>query len=121
VADYHTGETTLAQGLWDEIPDNSLVIFDRNFLVKKHFIRFEMSGNKHWLSRSKSNTRWAVIEHLGPNDDLVELEVNEPGFPKTWTLRAIHYQRRGFPRSTLLTSMLDPKRTPGRGNRGPLP
>jgi len=113
-ADYHTGETTLARGLWDEMPDDSLVIFDRNFLIKKDFIRFEAGGNKHWLSRSKSNTRWAVIEHLGKNDDLVVLEVDEPGFPTTWELRAIHYKRRGFPRATLLTSLLDPELYPAK-------
>jgi len=111
-ADYHTGETTLARDLWDEMPDNSLVIYDRNFLIKKEFIRFESSGNKHWLSRSKSNTRWAVIERLGKNDDLVVLEVDEPGFPTTWELRAIHYKRKGFPRATLLTSLLDPEQYP---------
>ena len=113
-ADYHTGETTLAKGLWNEIPDNSLVIFDRNFLIKRQFVHFEMSGNKHWLSRSKANTRWASAKKLGRNDELVELEINEPGLPKTWTLRAIHYKRRGFPRSTLLTSLLDPERYPAR-------
>lgn len=114
VADYHTGEVTLARDLWDEIPDNSLVIFDRNFLVKRDFIRFETNGNKHWLSRSKSNTRWAVVEHLGKDDDLVVLEVDEPGFPTTWELRAIHYKRKGFPRATLLTSMLDPVKYPAK-------
>jgi hypothetical protein len=107
VADYHTGEVTLARDMWKEIPDNSLVIFDRNFLVKGDFIRFEMTGNKHWLSRSKSNTRWAVVEQLGRNDSLVELEINEPGMPKTWQLRAIRYKRPGYPPATLLTSLLD--------------
>lgn len=106
-ADYHTGETTLARGLWDSMPENSLAIFDRNFLIKAQLIRFETKGNRHWLTRSKSNTRWAVVEHLGPNDDLVELEVNESGMPSTWQIRAIHYQRRGFPRATLLTSLID--------------
>jgi hypothetical protein len=113
-ADYHTGETTLAQGLWNEIPDNSLVIFDRNFLIKRQFVHFEMSGNKHWLSRSKKNTRWAVAKKLGRNDELVELEIKEPGIPKTWTLRAIHYKRRGFPPATLLTSLLDAERYPAK-------
>jgi hypothetical protein len=106
-ADCHTGETTLARGLWDAIPENSLAIFDRNFLIKGQLIRFETTGNRHWLTRSKSNTRWAVVEHLGPNDDLVELEVNAPGMPSTWQIRAIHYQRKGCPRSTLLTSLTD--------------
>jgi hypothetical protein len=113
-ADYHTGEVTLARDLWDEMPEDSLAIFDRNFLVKGDFIRFEASGNKHWLSRSKSNTRWAVVEHLGKNEDLVVLEVNEQGFPTTWELRAIHYKRKGFPRSTLLTSLLDSKKYPAK-------
>lgn len=107
VADYGTGETTLARGLWNSVPENSLVVFDRNFLIKGQLVRFETSGNRHWLSRSKSNTRWAVVKHLGRNDDLVELEIKEPGMPKTWQIRAIHYKRRGFPRSTLLTSLID--------------
>lgn len=105
-ADYHTGETTLARGLWDSMPENSLAIFDRNFLIKGQLVRFETKGNRHWLTRSKSNTRWAVVKHLGTNDDLVELEVKEPGV-STWQIRAIHYQRRGFPRATLLTSLTD--------------
>jgi hypothetical protein len=113
-SDYHTGEVTLARELWDEMPENSLAIFDRNFLVKRDFIRFESSGNKHWLSRSKKNTRWAVAKHLGKNEDLVVLEVDEPGYPTTWELRAIHYKRKGFPRSTLLTSLLDPEAYPAK-------
>lgn len=112
VADYHTGETTLAKGLWDTVPDNSLVLFDRNFLIKGQLVRFETSGNRHWLTRSKSNTRWAVVKHLGRNDDLVELEINEPGLPKTWEIRAIRYRRRGFPPATLLTSLVDAEAYP---------
>jgi hypothetical protein len=114
VADYHTGETTLARGLWATVPDNSLVLFDRNFLIKGQLVRFETTGNRHWLTRSKSNTRWAVVEHLGKNDDLVELEVDEPGLPKTWQIRAIRYQRRGFPPATLLTSLVDAKAYPAK-------
>lgn len=114
IADYGTGETTLARGLWETVPDNSLVIFDRNFLIKGQLVRFETSGNRHWLSRSKKNTRWAVVKHLGRNDDLVELEIKEPGMPKTWELRAIHYKRRGFPPSTLLTSLTDAEQYPAK-------
>ena len=112
VADYHTGETTLAKGLWETVPNDSLVVFDRNFLIKGQLVRFETSGNRHWLTRSKSNTRWAVVERLGRNDDLVELEIKEPGLPTTWRIRAIRYKRRGFPPSTLLTSLLDPEAYP---------
>lgn len=112
IADYGTGETTLAKGLWDTVPDNSLVLFDRNFLIKGQLVRFEASGNRHWLSRSKSNTKWAVVKHLGRNDDLVELEIDEPGMPKTWEIRAIRYKKRGFPPATLLTSLTDAEAYP---------
>jgi hypothetical protein len=107
IADYHTGETTLAKGLWETVPNDSLVLFDRNFLIKGQLVRFETSGNRHWLTRSKSNTRWSVVKHLGRNDDLVELEIKEPGLPTTWQIRAIRYKRRGFPPSTILTSLVD--------------
>lgn len=106
-ADYGTGETTLARDMWNEVPENSLVIFDRAFLVKKDLVDLETSGGRHWLSRTKSNTTWAVREKLGRDDYLVEWELKGPGLPSTWTLRAIHYKKRGYPRTTLLTSLLD--------------
>jgi len=113
-ADYHTGETTLARDVWNEVPEESLVIVDRNFLVKKDLIHLETSGNRHWLSRAKANTKWAVREKLGPDDYLVEWEVNEPGLPSTWTLRAIRYKKRGFEPVTLLTSLLDAEKYPAK-------
>ncbi len=111
-APYSTGETTLARDLWHEMPENSLAIVDRNFLVKKDLIALERSGNRHWLTRTKSNTRWSIVERLGKDDYLVELEVHETGLPRTWPIRAIHYKRRGHPVSTLLTSLVDAAKYP---------
>jgi len=113
-APYAVGETTLARELWKEIPEESLVIVDRNFLVKKDLLTLELSGNRHWLSRTKVNTRWAVKEKLGKDDYLVELEVRQTGFAKTWPIRAIHYKRKGHPRSTLLTSLVDAEKYPAK-------
>ena len=113
-ADYHTGETTLARDIWNEVPEESLVIVDRNFLVKKDLIHLETSGNRHWLSRTKVNTKWAIQEKLGKDDYLVEWDVHETGLPRTWTLRAIHYKKKGFPRATLLTSLLDAEKYPAK-------
>jgi len=113
-APYSVGETTLARELWNDLPEDSLVIVDRNFLVKRDLIALERSGNRHWLSRSKVNTRWAVKEKLGKDDYLVELEVHQPGLPSTWPIRAIHYKRKGHPRSTLLTSLMDADKYPAR-------
>lgn len=59
-ADYGTGETTLARGIWHEVPEKSLVIVHRNFLLKKDLIHLETSGDRHWLSRTKVNTKWAL-------------------------------------------------------------
>jgi len=113
-ADFHTGETTLARDIWNEVPEESLVIVDRNFLVKKDLIHLETSGNRHWLSRTKSNTKWAVVAKLGRDDYLVEWDVQGTGLPRTWTLRAIHYKRKGHPRATLLTSLTDAEQYPAK-------
>ena len=113
-ADYGTGETTLARGIWNEVPEESLVIVDRNFLVKKDLVHLETSGNRHWLTRTKVGTKWAIQEKLGKDDYLVEWDLKGSGLPKTWTLRAIHYKRKGCPRSTLLTSLLDPEKYPAK-------
>jgi hypothetical protein len=113
-ADYGTGETTLAREVWSEIPEDTLTIVDRNFLVKKDLIHLETSGNRHWLSRTKVNTRWAVKERLGKDDYLVEWDVHETGLPGNWESRAIHHKRKGCPRSTLLTSLVDAERYPAK-------
>jgi transposase IS4-like protein/DDE family transposase len=113
-ADYGTGETTLARGIWNELPESSLAIVDRNFLVKKDLIHLETSGNRHWLTRTKTNTKWAITEKLGRDDYLAELEVHETGLPSTWQIRVIHYKRKGYPRSTLLTSLVDAENYPAK-------
>jgi len=111
---YSTGETTLAREVWSEIPEDSLTIVDRNFLVKKDLIHLETSGNRHWLSRTKTNTRWAVTKKLGKDDYLAEWDVHETGLPGKWEIRVIHYKRKGFPRSTLLTSLVDAEKYPAK-------
>jgi hypothetical protein len=117
--DYATGETTLSDGFWREVPDNSLTIVDRNFLVADDLTRLERSGvNRHWLTRAKSTTKLRVLKRLGRHDEIVEVTLSKatrrlyPDLPPVWTARAIRYQRKGFRPSTLLTSMLDAQKYP---------
>ncbi len=113
-ADYATGETTLAREIWREVPEKSLTLIDRNFLVAKDLIHLECSGDRHWLTRAKKNTRYAVVEKLGRNDQLVVLDVHSPGMPSTWLMRAIDYKIPGHPPSTILTSLTDAEAYPAK-------
>lgn len=117
---YIESEYQLAVDLWEEIPDNSLTIVDRNFLAAKIFLGLQRSGsNRNWLIRSRSNSKWTELETLGPNDMLVELTVSkearrkDPSLPGTYVARAIRYQH---PDSKgpqwLLTSLTDHERYP---------
>ncbi len=98
---YTYGETTLARDVWREVPEQSL-------------IDLETSGDRHWLCRTKSNTKWATIEKLGRDDYLVAWDVHETGLPPTWQMRAIHYKRKGHARATILTSLTDAEKYPAR-------
>lgn len=113
-APYSTGEVTLAREVWSDLPDESLVIVDRNFLVKRDLYALECTGTRHWLTRTKSNTRWSIVEKLGHDDNLVELECHDRLMPQRYPVRAIHYKRKGFPRATLLTSLTDPDKYPAK-------
>jgi hypothetical protein len=69
------GETTLADDIWRELPDDSLCTVDREFLAARRLRAIEGQGvNRHWMTRAKTKTRWRTIKTLGKGDELVELE-----------------------------------------------
>ena len=116
---YTRGEHSYANELWSEVPDRSLTIVDRGFLVAGVLIPLARAGqDRHWLTRAKKNTSWRVLKRLGPNDQLIEMEVShqarkkDPTLPKVFLARAVRCQRKGFPPQTLLTSLLDADRYP---------
>ena len=113
------GEATLAEPLWQKLPDRSLTILDRGFLSYALLHRLATSGvERHWLIRTKSNLKWRTLKRLGPNDELVEILVSRqtrrvhPELPEPLQVRAVHYQRKGFRPQVLLTSLLDPATYP---------
>ena len=111
---FENSEYTYATDLWPSVPDNSLTAVDRGFFSAGILIPLARDGeNRHWLTRAKKNNRWKLIRHLGRYDALVEFQVSsearrkDPTLPKTWQVRAIQYQRKGFQPQILLTSLLD--------------
>jgi hypothetical protein len=107
-------ERTYARELWPQVPDDALLIVDRNFLAANILLPFATAGkNRHWLTRAKSTTSWSVVKKLGKGDELVELETSSearrqnPDLPRVWPMRAIRYRRPGFRPQTLLTSLVD--------------
>jgi hypothetical protein len=116
---YATSEVAYAKELWPALPDDSLAIVDKGFFSAALLILLVNAGkNRHWLIRAKKNLSWRVVERLGANDDLVEMQVSDQArkqdatLPRTWTMRLIRYQRKGFRPQALLTSMVDTKQFP---------
>jgi hypothetical protein len=115
----YADERGYASALWERVPDHSLVMLDRLYLQASVLVPLAALGHeRHWLTRAKSNTKYTVLKKLGTGDDLVEFAVSsearkqDPSLPLTYQARAIRYQRKGYPPSTLLTSLVDAKRYP---------
>ena len=116
---YAVSERKQARDLWPSVPDDSLVVVDRNFMYAKDLVPLEAGGtNRHWLTRARKNNKWRAVKRLGPGDTLAEVVVHrgsrreDPSLPERWAMRAIRYRRRGFREQTLLTSLLDPVQYP---------
>lgn len=116
---WSTGEITLAESLWEKIPEQSVTILDRGFLSYALLYRLQATGTeRHWLIRAKANLKWSIVKKLGPNDSLVEITVprnlrsKNPDLPETLLVRAVRYRRRGFRPQTLLTSLVNSETYP---------
>jgi hypothetical protein len=114
-----TNELEHAKELRASVPDHSLTVLDRGFLAAPMLLGIESGGqNRQWLTRAKSNSKWRVLQRLGKGDELVEMDVSrhargqDASLPRTWTMRAIRYHRKGFRPQTLLTSLRDAEQYP---------
>ncbi|MGA9522924.1 MAG: IS4 family transposase [Myxococcaceae bacterium] len=113
---YTSSEGAYAKDLWPIVPNDSLVVVDRNFFGAPSLIPLVRDGkNRHWLTRAKSNHTWTRVKKLGSGDELVAMTVStharaaDPSLKtqSPWVIRAIRYKRRGFRPQTLLTSLTD--------------
>lgn len=118
---FEDSEIVLASSLWQEVPANALVLVDRGFLAAGILEPLTRGDeNRHWMTRAKSTTKWTVLKSNAPGDDLVELQISaearsmDPSLPRTYTARAIKYERKGFRPQTILTSLTDSSRYPAK-------
>ena len=121
-----TGELSLARELWSQVPENSLTVLDKLFL--SHADLYEVvcggssapNGNRHWLVRAKSNTKWTTVQRFGSGDGLVQIKPTtqarkaNPDLPETLVVRAVKYQIKGFRPQWLLTSLVDAEAYPAK-------
>lgn len=112
---FSIGERTHAPELIGEVPDDALLIVDRNFAYAAVLVPVTTKGtNRHWLTRARKDHAWTVTKKLGPGDELAEIAVGResrrenPWLPERWAVRVLKYRRRGFREQRLLTSLLDP-------------
>ncbi len=116
---YAVDERTYACPLWNTVPNHSLVLVDRHHLQASVFVPIMTTGiERHWMTRTKSSTKFKLIRRIGPGDELVEFKVSsearrkDPSLPTHYDARAVRYQRKGFQPQTLITSLVDEKRYP---------
>jgi hypothetical protein len=98
---YATDERQYAKALYGSIPADSLVLMDRAYLDAAVFHELS-AANRHWLTPAKSTTTWRVIESLGKDDQLIEMEVSSearrkhPHLPTHFDVRAIAISARAI-------------------------
>jgi Insertion element 4 transposase N-terminal/Transposase DDE domain len=116
---YASSELAVAEPLWQQLPNASLTLVDREFATYELFHRLaDAARARHWLTRAKKTLHWEVVQALGAGDALVELRPSAShrrahrALPEVLRVRAVRYQRRGFRPQTLLTSLLDPATYP---------
>ena len=116
---YNVDERSYAASLWNTVPDDSLVLFDRNYLQASILVPLTARGKeRHWLTRAKSTTKYTPIRRLGAGDELVEFTVSSEArrkdlsLPTHFDARVVKYQRKGYRPQLLVTSLIDATRYP---------
>jgi hypothetical protein len=113
-----TSEPALAKALWNDVPDNALLLADRNFIDYEQLYRFSSIGvDRHWIVRTKESTKTKHINFLPDGTELAEVEIHrsrrrrDPSLPRWMRVRIIHDPLDGE-RRRLMTSLRDPDRWP---------
>jgi len=85
-----------AQELWAALPDDSVTIVDRLYFGAATLYPIARDGtNRHWLTRKRAKTSYTVVEKLGRDDEIVELEIQakaragDANIPSKWRMRVV--------------------------------
>ena len=115
---YDVNEMRLAAGLTEQVPDNSVTLFDRGFWSAGLLDKWHRAGeNRHWLLPLKKGTQYEVVRRLGKQDALITLKTSPQarkqweGLPDTLTVRLVSRKVNGVERQ-VVTSMTDAMRYP---------
>ena len=74
---YDVNEMRLAAGLTEQVPDNSVTLFDRGFWSAGLLDNWHRAGeNRHWLLPLKKGTQYEVVRRLGKQDALITLKTS---------------------------------------------
>lgn len=116
IGGYRCAELTLARQLIEQVPDESLTVFDRAYFCASFLLDWQAAGHgRHWLMRARNPLRYEVVQALGPHDWLIRLPVSQqaraqrPDLPAWWQARLIECQIAGQ-RRRFITSLLDARR-----------
>lgn len=115
---YSIGEMTHAKPIAEQIPAQSLTIFDRGFLCAELLYTLAQRGqDRHFLIPAKGNTKWTIVDG-DETDAIVEMQVSPAArklnadLPATWQARAIRCDDFEGKPSYLLTSMINRREYP---------
>jgi hypothetical protein len=123
VGRYHDGELTVAEALWQQVPDHSLTILDRGYVSfwLFHLLRGKHPDDeRHWMIRFSSSLTWRTLKKLGAGDELVEFEPSSalrkkhPEIPSKLVARMVSFQVKGYRPTMVITSLLDPDKYPAK-------
>lgn len=113
---YGINEMLYAKTLLEQIPDDSLTVFDKGFLAAEILCQLTAQGsNRHFLIPAKSNSKWELLSGTA-DDAIVQMRVSPqarakcPALPQFWQARAITVIDQYARKRTLLTSLTDRRR-----------
>ena len=113
------GEATLARRLLDDVPANSLTLFDRCYFSAELLLSWqEAASDSHWLTPVKRKLRYEVVKQFANNDMLISMPISpqaqskNPNLPTHWQARLVLYTAPQGEIEGFITSLVDPQKYP---------